>query len=753
MSAPAPKKPAGAPAAPKSARRVPALGISLALVAATMLVYFPTWHYDFVNWDDPRIISENPHLVGGLTRQGLVWAVTAAYYGDWHPVTWLSHMLDVQLYGLNAGAHHVSNVLLHIANTLILFSVLRRLTGAVLESALVAGLFAVHPLHVESVAWLSARTDVVSTLFWMLALWAYERYAREPRPGPYACVLLLFALGLMSKPMVVTLPFALLLLDFWPLNRVRTGGAWPRWPAWPAPRTRQSAVVRLVLEKVPLFAIAVAASIVTVVNRQQIGSLGTGEAYPLGFRVANALVSYVVYLEKTLWPSGLAALYPYRTSIPPWWVLGSIGVLAVMTVLALRAARTYPYVTVGWLWYVGTLVPVIGLVQAGRQSMADRYSYIPLIGIFIMVVWGAAEVFNRWTSRRFALPATFIVVMSAFAVTARQQVSYWEDGVALWQHAVDVTTGNFVGHYSLGYVLAQRERTSEAIAQYAESLRIAPDFQDAHTGMGAALAKENRTAEAIDHYTRALRVKPDLPEAHNGMGNALMSQGKVAEAVAHYTEALRIAPDFADAHTGMGAALVKQERVDEAVHQFREALRLKPDPQMQRNLDTALALQARRKDGQPTAAGDHNRQGNLLAGEGKYAEAIVAYTEALRLDPGLAEAHNGLGSALDDQGKIEEAIAQYTEALRIKPDFASAHNNLGTALAKQGKRDLAIREFLEALRLEPNQAGAHYNVAVMLLEQGKTAEAAPHLEAASKLDPADQQIRRALDDIRRQGGR
>jgi protein O-mannosyl-transferase len=572
--------------------------VCLALIAVNLIVYASVRHHDFVNFDDDDYVTANPVVLRGLTWHGVAWAFTTEHAVNWHPLTWLSHMLDVQLYGLDAGAHHLTNLLFHIGNTLLLFGLLHRMTGALGRSAFVAGLFAVHPLHVESVAWVAERKDVLSTLFWMLTLWAYIEYVKRPdlrqsSRRRYAAVLLFFALGLMAKQMLVTLPLVLLLLDFWPLGRVGIG---PN-PAggWAPARDGWATAGCLVSEKLPLLALAVASSIATFVIHQRGGAVIILSAIPLQLRIENALVSYVVYIGKMLWPAGLAVLYPYPQSLSAWSVAVAFVTLTGISVAVIWAAPRRPYLPVGWFWYLGTLVPVIGLIQVGDQTIADRYTYIPLIGLFIIVAWGAPDLLVRWPLRRvvlpkIALPAAACLVILACAITARGQLEYWEDSTTLWTHTLAVTTRNNIAHNNLGATLADQGKTDEAIAHYSEALRIKSDYADAHNNLGVALADQGKFDEAIAHYSEALRIKPGYSDAHSNLGIALADQGNLDEAIAQFTEALRINPDSAKAHNNLGVALASQGKLDEAIAQFTEALQVKPDyADARNNLELALA--------------------------------------------------------------------------------------------------------------------------------------------------------------------
>jgi len=532
------------------------LGISLALIAITLIVYAPVRHYGFLTWDDTLYVTENPDVLRGLTWHGVGWAFTTGYAWNWHPLTLLSHMLDVEFYGLDAGMHHLTNVLLHVANTLLLFGLLHRMTGLVARSAFVAALFGVHPLHVESVAWVAERKDVLSTFFWMLTLWGYALYVRRPSGGRYAAVLFLFALGLAAKPMLVTLPFVLLLLDVWPLGRATAGR-------------------RLVWEKLPLLALATAASVVTFLVQQRGGTVTDIESLPLGLRLQNVLVSYAAYVGMTLWPARLAAFYPYPASFPAWQVVGAFGLLVATSLLA-WVVRRHGYLPVGWLWYLGTLVPVIGFVQVGNQALADRYMYVPLVGLLLVVAWGVPDVLARWPGRRLVLPIGAGLVIAACMVRARAQVGHWRDDATLWEHALAVTSGNHVAHNSVGNLLMRQGKVDEAAAHYLEALRARPGFSLAHNNLGVALAAQGRFGDALDHYAEALRLDPGYADAHHNMGLALAKLGRGEEALVQLEEAVRLKPNGAEFHRVLGVMLAAQGRTAEAIAHYREALRLDP---------------------------------------------------------------------------------------------------------------------------------------------------------------------------------
>ncbi|PQP35489.1 hypothetical protein C6A37_02205 [Desulfobacteraceae bacterium SEEP-SAG9] len=623
--------------------------VCVLLVITTLIIYWQVIHHEFVDFDDDLYITENYHVQNGLTIKGIYWSFTSTRGGNWHPITWLSHMLDIQLYGMNPGGHHLTSVLIHIANTVLLFFVFRRMTGDLWRSGFMAALFAVHPLHVESVAWVAERKDVLSIFFWMLTLWSYVRYVENPGAGKYFQVLLFFILGLLSKSMIVTLPFVLLLLDYWPLCRFqfsRSGGAG-------ADSQPPSFSLFLVWEKIPLIVLAAAFSAVAFLVQKSGGTVGSLEIYPIHYRIMNALVSYVSYIGKMIWPFHLAFFYPYPGKLPWWHVSGAFLLLMSISLLSIRNIRRFPWFAVGWLWYLGTLVPVIGLVQIGSQAMADRYTYVPLIGLFIMIAWAIPDFFKRWHYKKEGLVTITAALLSFFTVTTWFQVRHWENSVALYEHALDITTDNYLAHNNLGAVLQKQGRVTEAIERYKEALRIEPDLIEAHNNLGVVLVNQGRIAEAIEHYTYILGIKPNLAGTHNNLGKAYEAQGRLSEAIPHYLEALRIDPNDTDVSINLGLALEAQGKVDAAIRQYREALRLAPNH-----------------------ADIHNNLGAALARKGSMAEAIRCFLSALNLDPDQADAHNNLGVVLAGQGKIDEAVYHFRNALQIKPGHSAARNNL-----------------------------------------------------------------------------
>jgi len=537
----------------------------LLLLAATFAVYAQVRHHEFIHLDDNQYVTDNPHVLAGLSPRGIAWAFTTNLSGSWIPLTWLSLVADTELHGPDAGGYHLTNLVLHLANTLLLFIAMRSLTGSPWRSLFVAALFALHPLHVESVAWVTERKDVLSAFFWFLGLWLYARYASGPSPARYAAVLLALVLGLMAKPMVVTLPFVLLLLDLWPLGRLavpaevrgngRAGGR----------RKERAARIdtlrfRVVVEKAPLVLVATALGLVTYLAQRGTGATVSLEALPLGARFANALVSYVSYLGKTFWPDDLAAFYPHPLNgIPAWQVLGAALFLGLVSAAAARPSvrRRRPYLLVGWLWYLGTLLPVIGLVQVGYQGMADRYTYLPLVGVFIMIAWGLPDLAGEGRMRRVLVPAAATVAVGALAVCTWYQAALWRDSISLFEHALRVTRRNFVMHNQLGLALAERGRLPEAVSHYVQALRVHPRYAEAHTNLGVAFLEQGALPEAAACFGEALRLYPGFEEAHNNMGIALERMGRRDEAVRHYSEALRIRPDYPLARANLERALAQ----------------------------------------------------------------------------------------------------------------------------------------------------------------------------------------------------
>jgi cytochrome c-type biogenesis protein CcmH/NrfG len=549
--------------------------IYIGLFLTTSAVFWPVSRCQFVNFDDPQYVTENPHIKQGLTPASVGWAFTSTIEGNWHPATCLSHMLDCQLFGLDAGAHHLVNLLFHAANTLLLFHVLRRMTHELWPSAAVAALFALHPLHVESVAWVSERKDVLSTFFGLLTIAAYARYAQEGSAKRkvqwYLLVMVLFALGLMSKPMLVTWPFVLLLLDYWPLQRFTIHGL-------------RITVRHLVWEKLPLLALTIMASAVTFLAQHHAKAVIPDMYFTISERIENTLVSYVRYLCKTVWPSHLAVFYPFPSyphpTWPVWQVIGSAALLALITLAVVWQARHRPFLIVGWLWFLGTLVPVIGLVQIGNQAMADRYSYIPLIGLFVMAVWGVKEFASWGHQARFGLGVAATAALAACITVSSLQLRHWRNSEALWQHTLDVTTDNLLTHANLSFALLDEGKIEEAMTYLNKEFRIKPDFVEGRYRLAEALARQGRIRESIAQYREVLRYQPDLPDALNNLAWVLATSKDAgirdgAEAVQLAQHACELTHHQQTMMVGtLAAAYAEAGRFDDAITTAQKACAL-----------------------------------------------------------------------------------------------------------------------------------------------------------------------------------
>ncbi len=682
----------------KDCRQV--LGVCIFLAAAVWVDFGQTLHYGFVNYDDNEYVYENSFVQKGLTWSGIRWAFTSFSAANWHPLTWISHMLDSQIYGLHAGGHHLTNVLLHTAATILLFLVFRRMTGALWRSAFVAAVFAVHPLRVESVAWVSERKDVLSALFFILTIGAYVRYARRPwSPAWYGLVLLLFTTGLMCKPMLVSLPFVLLLLDYWPLKRI------------PEFRISNSRWKSLLVEKIPFFVLAAASCVVTYFA--QTVAIQPTVQLTLLLRVENALTSYMVYLGQMFWPSGLAVLYPFAPGGPRMSeALLSLALLAGISTVAFLLRRRCPYFLIGWLWYLIMLVPVIGIVQVGLQTHADRYTYLPHIGLYLLLAWTTVDWCAGWRYCRVVLVGSSTIILAALILCARKQATYWRDSESLWTHTLACTSDNPNACYNLGSALLEKDDVDKAIRQFQRALQMDPDYAETHNNLGDALLQQGKVDEAITQFQMALKIEPGLMQPYYNLGNALLQQGKVDEAVVQFQKALKINPSYADAQNNLGNALLQKGEVDEAIAHDQEALRINPD-----------------------FADAHNNLGNALLQKGDVDGAFAQFQQALQIKPNYAEAHYNLGNALLKMGRMADAIVQFQQALQIKPDYAKAHNNLGSVLLQKGQVDEAIAHDQEALRIKPDFADAQNNLANALLQKGQVDEAIAHFHQALQLKP------------------
>jgi tetratricopeptide (TPR) repeat protein len=560
--------------------------LSIALIVIILAVYMQVGNHQFLNFDDEVYVTRNAHITSGITGKNIIWAFTSFDEANWHPITWLSHMTDVRFYGLSPRGHHLTNVAIHTVSSVLLLLLLFRLTGAPWQSSFVAFLFALHPLHVESVAWVAERKDVLSALFWFLTLLFYAEYVARRKPALYILALFSFVLGLMSKPMLVTLPVVMLLMDFWPLGRYQHAQR-------QGLRQYFGRATALVKEKIPFFLCSFTSGMVTIYAQHESGAVQGLNVLSYRFRIENALIAYVKYIAKTFWPRDLAAFYPYPLSIPLWQVICSLLLLFLLSVVAVRMRQRHPYLAVGWFWFLVTLVPVSGLLQVGSQSMADRYSYIPLVGLFIVAAWGGAELAKGLQHRQGILALLAGAAITASALLTWQQLGYWRDSISLYQHTLQVTTGNYVIHNHLGLALADKGELESAIQEYQKALLISPKFMEAHYNLGNALVSKGNPDAAIREYREALQISPDNPGLHYNLGNALDSKGEPDAAIREYRKALRINPNYTGALNNLGIDLAGKGDLDAAIREFLEVLRISPDDTGARN-NLAIAL-ARKK--------------------------------------------------------------------------------------------------------------------------------------------------------------
>ncbi len=675
------ESPAAFGAAPGGSPRQGGLVVSVCvlLAFACCAVYGRTLWQDFVNYDDPLYVTDNTAVQQGLSWAGVVWAFTTNRALYMHPLTWLSHMADCSLYGLHPWGHHLTNLILHTADSILLFLVFARMTRRLWPSALVAALFAVHPLHVESVAWIAERKDVLSMLFWTACLGAYAWHRERPGLGRYLAVVFMFLLGLLSKPMVVTLPFVLLLLDYWPLEQMDRAAA---------TGVLAKKAARLAVEKAPLFLITAAFSVITFTMQAQGNNLSFGEKVSLPARCANAVVVYVIYLVKTVWPTGLAAYYPHPLTRPAWQVAGAAVILVSITLLCLREARRRPYLIVGWLWYLGTLVPVIELVQAGSFSHADRYTYIPLIGIFIMFAWGLADLAAALHAPRRVLAASTVAALVLLAGCAAVQAGYWRNGETLFRHAIDAGYPSSAAYNNLGVLAMKDGRYDASRASLSKALEMDPDYVDGLNNMSALNIKQHRYEEARACLARVLAKHPDQVDALTNLGKMDLDEGRYDEAVTCLTRALEIKPEHVEALNNMGVLAIKQGRHDEARTWLARVLKLNP-----RQADAFSNL------------------GMVDLAEGHQDDARTHLTEALRLKPDHAQALCNLGVLDMNQGRDDEAAAWLKKAADLDPNYADAVNKLGALAAKQGRYEEALRQLGRALEMDPQCAEARNSLA------------------------------------------
>lgn len=588
------------------------------LISVTLGIYYQTSDHEFINYDDPSYIINNPYVNSGLTINNITWAFTSIHASNWHPVTWLSHMLDIELFGLESKGHHIVNLIFHLTNTLLLYFLLFGTTKSHWKSSFVAALFALHPLHVESVAWIAERKDVLSAFFFFITLNLYRLYANRPSNSRYILALIAFSIGLMSKPMLVTLPFILILMDYWPLQRLSCSINNEYVSPITEIKNRNEHFIKIMVEKIPFFCLSFISCIITYYAQSRGGAIAKIKLVPISFRFLNSLIAYANYIFKMILPLNLSVIYPLPDTITILHGLATGFLLFAISTISIRMGRRHPYLIVGWLWYIGMLVPVIGLVQVGRQSMADRYTYLPLTGLFIIVAWGVPSIIPKVRYRNMLLFIISVLLLVMYSLFTWFQIGYWKNSFTLFRHATQAIPKNHVAYNLLGSTYTQSGMLDEAIYIYSEALRISPDDEEAISGIGVALAKKGDLEGATSYFRKAVYLEPNSAECHSNLGFALSQQGQETDRIRHLLEAIRLQP------------------------------------------------------GNPKNAEIHFHIGTSFAAQGKIDQSIDHFVKAIRIKPNFVEAHYNLGVAHAKQGKWDQAIVSFSMALQLKPDLPEA---------------------------------------------------------------------------------
>lgn len=675
-----------------------------------LAVFGQTAWFSFVNYDDNKYIYENLVVQKGLTWEGVRWASTYSEIGHWHPLTWLTHMADCQIYGLWAGGHHLTNVALHTISTLLLFLVLRRMTGRLWRSAFVAAVFAVHPLRAESVAWIAERKDVLSGVFFMLTLWAYLNYVEKPSFGHYLAMFVLFALGLLAKNMLVTLPFLLLALDWWPLGRMR--GRRPE-DAEESEPSAGTPIWGLVKEKIPLMLLSAGSCIATAMASEK---LAEANRIPALTRLGNAAVTYVIYMEQMVFPAGLASLYPYpQNGLPIWKVCGALAMLLAVTALVVAGREKRPFLLVGWLWYLGMLVPAIGIVQISYYAHADRYTYLPEIGLALAATWAVADLSAGWERRKVLLGSMMVVVVGTLAVCCQVQASYWKNGELLWRHTLSCTKNNFIAHQDLADFLRLAGRLDEAGAQYSQALALRPNDVETLNDLGNIQAMTGHDASAMENYKQAMTIRPSFVDSYANLGNLLMHTN-VDEAIAQYRRGLAIAPGTLKLLNDLGKALAIKGDDAGAIEQYQKVLAIEPG-----------------------YANAHFNLGNRYLKLGKYEEAAAQYRKSLEIQPEDQEAQTKLGKALLLKGDFAGAMTCFEKTMNMSPDPFSRWLDLGNGLLQQEDWPTAMACFRQAVKINPRSADAWANLGLACFRAGECKEAIDSWQQSLAIKP-DQQL-------------
>ena len=695
-------------------RRLWLILVCCVLVVMTAIAYWQVTRNEFISFDDDIYVTENRHIQDGLTREGLAWSFSFDKRGTyWHPLTWLSHMIDCHFFGLDAGMHHLTNLILHCLNVLLLFAVLFRMTGTLWRSAFVSAIFAVHPINVDSVAWIAERKNLLSTSFWLGTMLAYAWYALRPDIVRYSVTLAIFVLGLLAKPMLVTLPFVFLLLDWWPLGRLRIGTV----QASGRVKTRyvETDIKQLIYEKIPFLFFSFLSIVISSASLKENETIISFARVHLDLRIANAVVSYVKYLGKLLWPQNLSIYYPFPAEmLPLWQVVVSTVLLLAISAVALYFFKRRAYIITGWCLYLGTLVPVSGLMQGGLwPAMADRWTYVPFIGLYILISWGLFDLCERLKCRRIVLTAGAMCILIALSTVTQLQIEHWEDNFTIYGHAIDVTKNNNIAHYNLGKAYHDSGNYDEALKHYSKSLQISPQYLEARINLGVVLEKQGKLEAAMGQYRAVLSVSPFDIDAHNNLGLILAGKGKLEDAKKHYGIVLAVSPYNTDALNNLGTALYKQGRIDEAIKHYSEAIRINP-----------------------SYVKSYNNMGIALFGKGKYDDAIGYFREALRMEPDQA-VHKNLAKSIEIRDVISKSkpIAEMKNELKKNPDNAETYIKLGDLYLQAGAVTNARQHYMTALSLNPGIATGLQRQAAAWVAQRNYGRAIAFLQRLVQFDP------------------
>ena len=741
----------------------------LFLFIITSCIYWQTNEFSFVGLDDSLYVIDNPYVQKGITLDSIRWAFTGAteITNFWAPLTWLSILADFEIYGLNAGGYHITNLIYHLMNSLLVLLVFHQMTGSLWKSFFIAIMFALHPLHVESVAWVTERKDVLSTFFWLLTMWAYWKYSKNPGIPQYLLIFFFFILGMMAKPMLVTLPFAMLLLDFWPLGRLKIT----------SPKAMIYDFLWLFLEKTPLFFCVIAISVVTYYFQDKGGVLPSVQLIPMYLRIENVIVSYGLYLWKTIWPFQLAAIYPYPAAIPNWKVGSSFILLFFITIVSIKRIRTAPWFLFAWLWYMGTLVPVIGFVVVGPHSMADRYMYVPSIGIFLIMAWGIPELLKNFRYKTKYIRSLFVIAILFYSAITWYQIKHWRNSFALFKHTLETTTENPIAHDGFANALAKQGNIDEAIRHYKRSIELYPYSAEVHNNLGVAYFKADKTKKAIQQYKTALELKPDYVAAMNNLGNALKKNGQYNDAEPYFRRALQITPNSPILNLNLGICLLGNQQIEAAIPYLEKAAiisgfeipaynSLYDAFQNSHQEKQAVKYFSQLREKNPNQPIAHYILGKANTKKGHYQQAIVNFSEALRLHPNYldtaihrqkifhrikqiehaiellenkrrAEPQDHqllyqLGELYNQKEEIHKAKQYYLKSLEIQRDYVPALNKLGFLYASIGRYEQAIGIYSRLSEILPSHNSIDYNIACMYSKLNKKKKAIEWLQSALK---------------------